>query len=123
MDYDPADREICSDELRELKSKTIEVPEALDKDALNNISEGDVTAELEKLCDIVFKCPSGSFTCRAWMNIFTINEPVVQEYVWEFLASVDFDEEMTIMTENCLFFQLGGVRREMTMRQSYGTLF
>ena len=98
-------------------SKTIEVPQALHKDALKSISKGELTTKLKTLCNTKFNSPNGSFICDAWMTIFSINEPVVQEYVWEFLATVDFDEQVTSMMENCLFFQLGGVRREMNMRQ------
>ena len=98
-------------------SKMIEVPEALGRDELERVNEGNAFRQLEDLCQIKFKNNNGHFTCRAWMNVFSIHEPVIQEYVWEFLATVDFEEQVTSMTENCLFFQLGGVRREMNMRQ------
>ncbi|PWA71303.1 retrotransposon Orf1 [Artemisia annua] len=117
LNFEPAGRKICRKELRALMSKTIEAPKALSMDALLTVSDGNAMKELNNLCDIKFNSPNGSFTCSAWMTIFTIDEPVIQEYVWESLGSVDFEEEITSMTEKCLFFQLGGVKREMTMRQ------
>jgi hypothetical protein len=49
--------------------------------------------------------------------VFTVYEPVIHEYVWEFLATVDFVEHVASLTEKCLFFQLGGVQRSMSMME------
>lgn len=86
-------------------------------EAFETVGEGNAVRKLTNLRNINHNSDTGSFTCRAWITIFTINEPVIQEYVWEFLATIDFEDHITSMMEKCLFFQLGWVRREMSMRE------
>ena len=81
LNYDPADRKVCKKELRSLMNKTIENPEALSMEAFETVSEGNAVRQLTNLCSIKHNNDTGSFTCRAWMTVFTINEPVIQEYV------------------------------------------
>ena len=115
MNYSPEIRKACKKELKELKAKTIEIPEALNMVEFERVSEGDAANQLKRRCNIVFRQGEDKFTCRAWLKVFTMNEPIILEYVWEFLCTVDFVEHITSLTENYLFFQLGGVQRSMSM--------
>ena len=68
---------------------------------------------------------NGVILCFGWEKISSYVlvegvfgcEPVVHEYVCEFLASVEFVEHVTTLTDNWLFFQLGGVQRSMSMSE------
>ena len=107
MNYSPEIRKACKKDLKELKVKTIEFLEALNMVEFERVSEGDAAKQLKKRCNIVFRQVEDKFTYRDWLKVFTVNEPIIHEYVWEFLSTVEFVEHITNLTENCLFFQLG----------------
>ena len=65
----------------------------------------------------MFKLGEDKFVYKAWLKVFTVYEPVIHEYVWEFLATVDFVEQFGSLNEKCLFLQLGGVKRSMSMME------
>ncbi|GJY87694.1 hypothetical protein Tco_0502322 [Tanacetum coccineum] len=54
----------------------------------------------------------------AWNRLFRIQEPVIREYVLEFLSIFKFKYHvMELDIVDTMVFQLGGVKRSMTMRQ------
>ncbi|GJW78986.1 hypothetical protein Tco_0140668 [Tanacetum coccineum] len=54
----------------------------------------------------------------AWNRLFRIQEPVIQEYVLKFLSSFKFrGHVMEIDIVDTMVFQLGGVKRSMSIRQ------
>nr|GEV05748.1 hypothetical protein [Tanacetum cinerariifolium] len=62
---------------------------------------------------------AGTFTPQARNRLFTIQEQVVKEYVMEFLSSFAFREHIVDLdNDDTMVFQLGGIRRSMTIRHS-----
>ncbi|GJY82997.1 RNA-directed DNA polymerase, eukaryota [Tanacetum coccineum] len=58
-----------------------------------------------------------TFTSQAWNRLFKIHERVVREYVMEFLSSFTFrDHIVDLDNVDTMVFELGGVKRSMTMR-------
>ena len=95
--------------------------EALDFDTFGEVSNRKAIKEFRKFCRIkhtaVVTGSKKKFTCNAWLRLFKIAEPITPEYVREFLESVYLDESITTLHINYFWFQLGGVRHEMNMRQ------
>ncbi|GJT97257.1 hypothetical protein Tco_1092775 [Tanacetum coccineum] len=100
------------------KNKEIESPEALDFADFGTIREGKTLREFDRFCQVSFRVGSRTFTSQAWNRLFRIQEPIVREYVYEFLSSVKFrDHTSELELADTLVFQLGGVRRSMTLRE------
>lgn len=97
--------------------KEIDKPEALDFENFGVVSNRKATKELKKFWRVKYSNTRGSFVSNAWLKMFAIAEPVIPEYVREFLASVYLDESATTLNQKFLWFQLGGVKQQMTMRQ------
>ena len=104
-----------------LINKDIDTPEALDFETFKGVSNHRAIKELRKFCRVkhtaVVARTKKKFVCNAWLRIFEIAEPLIPEYVREFLASVYLDEGVTTLHQNCLWFQMGGVKHEMNMKE------
>ncbi|GJW50693.1 hypothetical protein Tco_0092044 [Tanacetum coccineum] len=57
------------------------------------------------------------FVSHAWMRLFGIRAPLVQEFILEFFSTFRIEDEMGLDVAGSLCFQLGGARRSMTWRQ------
>ena len=88
-------------------NKDIDTPEALDFGNFESVSDGRANRELRRFCTVKHNGRK-KFVCRAWWRLFQIAEPVIPEYVREFLASVYLEEGITTLHDNCIWFQLGG---------------
>ena len=119
--YNEQARGECLKDYAILVNKDIDPPEALDFDTFREVSDYRAIKELRKFCTIkhsvIVAGMKKKFTCTAWLRLFEIAKPVIPEYVREFLASVYLDESITTLHQNCIWFQMGGVKHEMNMRE------
>ncbi|GJU03374.1 hypothetical protein Tco_1113712 [Tanacetum coccineum] len=98
--------------------KEIKGPEALDFVDFGTMHEGQALQNLDQFCHVSYRNEDRTFTSQAWNRLFRIQEPVIREYVLEFLSSFKFKYHvMEIDIVDTMVFQLGGVMRSMTMRQ------
>nr|GEW27304.1 transcription factor MYB44-like [Tanacetum cinerariifolium] len=101
-----------------LLKKEIEGPEALDFAEFSTMHEGRALQDLDQFCHVSYRHEYRTFTSQAWKRLFRIQEPVIREYVLEFLSSFKFrDHVVELDIFDIMVFQLGGVKRSMTMRQ------
>nr|GEX05453.1 hypothetical protein [Tanacetum cinerariifolium] len=103
---------------KELLRKDTASPEALDYVEFSTLHEGHALQSLDQLCHVSYRHKDRTFTSQAWNRLFRIQKHVVREYVMEFMSSfksrnhvVELDRKHTMV------FQLGGVKKIMTMRQ------
>nr|GEX99875.1 hypothetical protein [Tanacetum cinerariifolium] len=62
------------------------------------------------------------FTSQAWRQLFKVREPLVREFILEFLSTCRMsDTKMGLDVVDTLCFQLGGARKRMTWRDFLGT--
>ena len=99
-----------------LLNKDIDTPEALDFENFKSVSNGRGMKELRKFCRVKHT-GKRKFVCEAWLRLFEIAEPVIPEYVREFLASIYLEEAITTLNDRCIWFQLGGDKYEMNMQE------
>ncbi|GJV94652.1 hypothetical protein Tco_1546229 [Tanacetum coccineum] len=78
--------------------------------------DGRSLQDLDQFYHVSYRHEDRTFTSQAWNMFFRIQEPVIQEYVLEFLSSKFRDHVMEIDIVNTKVFQLGEVKRSMTMR-------
>ena len=101
-------------------NKDIDTPEALDFDTFKGVSNRKAIKELRKFCRVshtaIVAGIKKKFVCNSWLKLFEIVEPVIPEYVREFLASYYLDEGITNLHQTCIWFQLGGVKHQMNMQ-------
>ncbi|GJV52175.1 hypothetical protein Tco_1447916 [Tanacetum coccineum] len=97
--------------------KEIMKPEALDIDEFSTLHEGIALQNLNQLCHVSYTEEDRTFTSQEWNRLFRIQERVVREYVMEFLSSFTFRDHIVDLDNiDTVVFQLGGVKRSMTMR-------
>ncbi|CAI9274852.1 unnamed protein product [Lactuca saligna] len=53
--------------------------------------------------------------CQGWARLFRIQEPVYQEFLLEFYATVSYDPRKTPNDRTSFSFKLGGVSRECSV--------
>ncbi|GKC40864.1 hypothetical protein Tco_1053248, partial [Tanacetum coccineum] len=83
-----------------------------------NLVFGIALQNLNQLCHVSYTEEDRTFTSQEWNRLFRIQERVVREYVMEFLSSFTFrDHIIDLDNIDTVVFQLGGVKRSMTMRQ------
>ena len=58
----------------------------------------------------------GDFVSEAWLRLFTVQAPLVREYILEFLSTCTISSTMGL-DALAMTFQLGGARRDLTWRQ------
>ncbi|GJS31993.1 hypothetical protein Tco_0492613 [Tanacetum coccineum] len=93
-----------------LKKKKIDGPESLNFGDFANVNHGDALRELEEFCMVRSMHNVMTFISQAWLKLFI--------YVLEFMSTVRFKDHVSKLDINdTLVFQLGGIRRHMTMRQ------
>ena len=92
-----------------LLNKDIDTPEVLYFEIFKTVSNGRAIKELRKFCRVKHSGKK-KFVCEAWLRLFEIAEPVIPEYVREFLASVYLEEAVLSLDQKCIWFQLGGVK-------------
>lgn len=118
LKYNSTGRAECLKDFKALSKKEFDTPEALDFSAFDMVNNKKAAKEFRNFC----RLKSYGFTCNAWFRMFEIVEPVIPEYVREFLASVDFSDDVVNLTDNCFYFQLGGMRYSLTMKEFILTL-
>ena len=64
--------------------KVIEGPEAFSMEAFQTVDDGEAATRLKDFCNITFENPTGKFVCKAWLKVFTINEPVIHSMFGSF---------------------------------------
>ncbi|GKD71524.1 hypothetical protein Tco_1325614, partial [Tanacetum coccineum] len=101
-----------------LLRKEIEGPEALDYAEFSTLHDGVALQNLDQFCHVSYRHDDRIFTSQEWNKLFKIQEPVVKEYVMEFLSCFTFkDHVVELDIADTMVFQLGGVKRSMSMRQ------
>ncbi|GKD80298.1 hypothetical protein Tco_1342919, partial [Tanacetum coccineum] len=101
-----------------LLRKEIEGPEALDYAEFSTLHDGVALQNLDQFCHVSYRHDDRIFTSQAWSKLFKIQEQVVREYVMEFLSCFTFkDHVVELDIADTMVFQLGGVKRSMSMRQ------
>ncbi|GJX12589.1 hypothetical protein Tco_0204347 [Tanacetum coccineum] len=81
------------------------------------INHRQALQEFDQFSHVSYKYKDRMFTSQAWNRLFRIQESVIQEYVLEVLSSFKFrDHVVELDIIDTIFFQLGGVKRSMTMR-------
>nr|GFA91603.1 hypothetical protein [Tanacetum cinerariifolium] len=102
----------------ELLKKEIEVPKALDYAEFNTLHDRLALQNLYQFCHVSYRHEDRIFSSQAWNRLFRIQEQVVREYVMVFLSNFTFkDHVMELNIADTMFFQLGGVKRSMSIRQ------
>ncbi|GJZ94378.1 hypothetical protein Tco_0666581 [Tanacetum coccineum] len=97
--------------------KEIKRPEALDINEFGALHEGVALQNLNQFCHISYREEDRTFTSQAWNKLFRIHERVVREYVMKFLSSFTFrDHIVDLDNVDTMVFQLGAVKRSMTIR-------
>ncbi|GJR10643.1 hypothetical protein Tco_0793295 [Tanacetum coccineum] len=101
-----------------LMKKEIEVPKALNFSNFGNIHGVRTLHELDEFCRFSFRHEDMSFSSQAWNKLFRIQEPVIREYVLEFLSTISFKDHVVELDVNDhVVSQLGGLLRRMTIRE------
>ncbi|GKE89358.1 hypothetical protein Tco_1566833 [Tanacetum coccineum] len=102
----------------ELLRKEVEGPEALDYAEFGTLHEGLSLQNLDQLCHVSYRQDYRTFTSQAWNRLFRIKEHVLRKYVMEFLFIFMFkDRVMELDVVDTMVFQLGEVKRSMSMRR------
>ncbi|GJU83973.1 hypothetical protein Tco_1291519 [Tanacetum coccineum] len=83
-----------------LMKKEIEVPKALNFSDFGNIHCGRTLQELNEFRRISFRHEDKSFSSQAWNRLFRIQEPVICEYVLEFLSTISFKDHVVELDVN-----------------------
>ncbi|GJV12808.1 hypothetical protein Tco_1354349 [Tanacetum coccineum] len=104
--------------LTEIGIKEIERPEGLDFEEFGVLHNGIALQNFDQFCHVIYEQDDRRFVSLAWNRLFKIKEQVVREYVIEFLLSFTFRDYTEALDEaDTMVFQLGRVKRSMTMRQ------
>ncbi|GJU09191.1 hypothetical protein Tco_1125621 [Tanacetum coccineum] len=91
-----------------LLKKDIDGPEALDFAEFGTMHEGRSLQDLDQFCHVSYRHKDRTFNSQAWNRLFRIQEPVIQEYVLEFLSIFKFrDHVVELDIVDIMVFQLG----------------
>nr|GEX05142.1 hypothetical protein [Tanacetum cinerariifolium] len=88
--------------------KDTEGPEALNFTDFGNIHGGRALQDLDEFCRVSFRHEDRTFTSQAWNRLFRIQNPVIHEYVLEFLSTIHFkDHVVKLDVVDTVVFQPG----------------
>ncbi|GJU00440.1 hypothetical protein Tco_1110778 [Tanacetum coccineum] len=80
--------------------KEIEGPETLNFIDYDNIHNERALQELDKFYRVSFRHEDMNFSSQAWNRLFKIQEPVISEYVLEFLSIISFKDHVVELDVN-----------------------
>ncbi|GJY15557.1 hypothetical protein Tco_0385979 [Tanacetum coccineum] len=83
-----------------LMKKETGVPKALNFSDFGTIHGRRTLQELDEFCKVSFRYEDRSFSSQAWNRLFMIQEPVIREYVLEFLSTIKFKDHVVELDVN-----------------------
>nr|GEU53480.1 hypothetical protein [Tanacetum cinerariifolium] len=102
----------------ELLRKEIEGPEALEYAEFSTLHDGLLLQNVDQFCHVSYRHEDRIFTSQAWNRLFRIQQQEVREYMMGFLSSFTFNDHVVELDiVDTMVFQLGGVKRSMSMSQ------